>query len=107
MVWGETFQVAVQALRADKVKAMLTMLGVIIGSRCIVLVGTGALTGKRYIISQIEGVGSNITYAQLARSGKTTSRADELALADMNAVREQIAEVVEVAGARDLPMTVI
>ncbi len=32
MVWGETFQVAVQALRADKVKAMLTMLGVIIGA---------------------------------------------------------------------------
>ncbi len=58
MVWGETFQVAVQALRADKVKAMLTMLGVIIGSACIVLVVTVALTGKRYIISQIEGVGS-------------------------------------------------
>ena len=107
MVWGETFQVAVQALRADKVKAMLTMLGVIIGSGCIVLVVTVALTGKRYIISQIEGVGSNITYAQLTRSGKTTSVADELTLADIKAVREQIPEVVEVAGTRDLPMTVV
>jgi len=107
MVWGETFQVAIQALRADKVKAMLTMLGVIIGSGCIVLVVTVALTGKRYIISQIEGVGSNITYAQLTRSGKTTSLADEITLADITAVREQIPEVVEVAGTRDLPMTVI
>src|SRR5947209_2440065 len=107
MVWGETFQVAVQALRADKVKAMLTMLGVIIGSACIVLVVTVALTGKRYIISQIEGVGSNITYAQLTRSGKTTSLADEITLSDLEAVHEQIPEVVEVAGTRDLPMTVI
>lgn len=107
MVWGETFQVAVQALRADKVKAMLTMLGVIIGSACIVLVVTVALTGKRYIISQIEGVGSNITYAQLTRSGKTTSLADEITLADIKAVHEQIPEVVEVAGTRDLPMTVV
>jgi putative ABC transport system permease protein len=107
MVWGETFQVAVQALRADKVKAMLTMLGVIIGSGCIVLVVTVALTGKRYIISQIEGVGSNITYAQLTRSGGTTSLADEITLSDITAVREQIPEVVEVAGTRDLPMTVV
>src|SRR5882724_3147916 len=107
MVWGETFQVAVQALRADKVKAMLTMLGVIIGSACIVLVVTVALTGKRYIISQIEGVGSNITYAQLTRSGKATSLADEITLADIKAVHEQIPEVVEVAGTRDLPMTVV
>ncbi len=107
MVWGETFQVAVQALRADKVKAMLTMLGVIIGSACIVLVVTVALTGKRYIISQIEGVGSNIAYAQLTRSGKTTSLADEITLADIKAVHEQIPEVVEVAGTRDLPMTVV
>ena len=107
MVWGETFQVAIQALRADKVKAMLTMLGVIIGSGCIVLVVTVALTGKRYIISQIEGVGSNITYAQLTRSGGITSLADEITLADITAVREQIPEVVEVAGTRDLPMTVV
>src|SRR5438270_5508632 len=107
MVWGETFQVAVQALRADKVKAMLTMLGVIIGSACIVLVVTVALTGKRYIISQIEGVGSNITYAQLTRSGKTTSLADEVTLSDLEAVHEQVPAIVEVAGTRDLPMTVV
>ena len=107
MVWEETFRVAIQALRADKVKAMLTMLGVIIGSGCIVLVVTVALTGKRYIISQIEGVGSNITYAQLTRSGGITSLADEITLSDITAVREQIPEVVEVAGTRDLPMTVV
>src|SRR6185369_4379690 len=100
MVWGETFQVAVQALRADKVKAMLTMLGVIIGSGCIVLVVTVALTEKSYISSQSEGVGSNITYAQLPFSFFKQKTAYEITLADITAVREQIPEVVEVAGTR-------
>ena len=107
MVWGETFRVAVEALRADKVKAALTMLGVIIGSACIVMVVTVALTGKKYIISQIEGVGANLTYAQLARSGKSTSLADEITLADMAAVRVQVPEVIEVAETRDNPATVV
>ena len=46
-----------QELRSNKVRAMLTMLGVIIGSACIVLVVTVALVGKRYVVGQIEGVG--------------------------------------------------
>ena len=63
--WRETWQLALQALRANKVRAMLTMLGVIIGSACIVLVVTVALAGKRYIIGQIEGVGANLVYASV------------------------------------------
>ncbi len=34
----ETFFVALDALRSNKVRALLTMLGVVIGSACIVLV---------------------------------------------------------------------
>ncbi len=67
--WRETWQLAVQALRANKVRAMLTMLGVIIGSACIVLVVTVALAGKRYIIGEIEGVGANLVYASVIHSG--------------------------------------
>ena len=43
------------------------MLGVIIGSACIVLVVTVALAGKRYIISQIEGVGANLIFGEVIR----------------------------------------
>src|ERR1700678_782629 len=67
--WRETWQLALQALRANKVRAMLTMLGVIIGSACIVLVVTVALSGKRYIIGQIEGVGANLVHASVIHSG--------------------------------------
>ena len=58
--WEESVRFAVWALAVDKVKASLTMLGVVIGSAAIVLVVIIASTGKVYLISQIEGIGSNL-----------------------------------------------
>lgn len=108
MVSGEIWRVALDALRANKVKAALTMLGVVIGSACIVLVVTVSLTGKRYIISQIEGVGANLVYAYYVAAGPLQARpiADEISLADMKQVRQQIPQVVEVAGTSDTLMTI-
>src|SRR6266851_3595270 len=56
----ETISVAIDALRANKLRAILTSLGVIIGSASIVLVVTVALTSKKFVLSQIESVGSNL-----------------------------------------------
>lgn len=88
MVRAETLQVAVDALRANKVRAFLTMLGVVIGSACIVLVVTVALTGKQFILAQIEGVGANIVYAKYVREGPlaTTTVTDEISLGDRKSV---------------------
>ncbi len=92
-----------EALRADKVKAALTMIGVIMGSACIVLVVTVALTGKRYIMAQIEGVGSNLVYAYLVAggSGQSTPLADQISPEDMQAIDNTIPQVKHVAGTND------
>jgi putative ABC transport system permease protein len=105
---GETVRVALDALRANKVKAFLTTLGVVIGSACIVLVVTIALTGKQFVIRQIEGVGANIVYAQVIRAGplQATALADEISLEDLEAVRG-IPQVVEVAGTREFNSAVV
>jgi putative ABC transport system permease protein len=107
--WNETWHLALQALRANKLRAALTMLGVIIGSGCIVLVVTVALAGKRYIITQIEGVGSNLVYAGITRSNNSSrlTLGDEISLGDMEAMKTQIPQVTVVAGASDIPMTVV
>ncbi len=108
MIPLETWQVALDALRANKVKAFLTMLGVVIGSACIVLVVTVALSGKKYILAQIEGVGANIAYAEVVRTGvNQIVLADELSPADMEAVRAAIPQVAEVAGTREIPQVVV
>jgi putative ABC transport system permease protein len=109
LLMGETWGLALQALRANKVRAMLTMLGVIIGSACIVLVVTVALAGKVYITSLIEGVGSNLIYGELvhASENRHTTLADEITLADMEAAKAELPAVAVSAGTHDLDMTVV
>jgi len=108
MLQSELWKISIDALRANKIKAFLTMLGVVIGTACIVLVVTISLVGKNYIIAQIEGVGSNIVYAELVRTGaQSTTLSDEITLADLAAVRLDIPDVTEVAGTHDLQMTVV
>src|SRR5574340_895935 len=108
MISGETWKTALDALRANKFKAFLTTLGVVIGSACLVLVVTVGLTGKRYILTQIEGVGSNLIYAYHVAPGPRQGRplADEISLADLQAVR-QLPQVVRAAGTYDTQMTMV
>jgi len=57
---GEAFRVALDALRANRVRSALTMLGVVIGVAAVVLlvaIGSGA---KEEVESQVEGLGSNL-----------------------------------------------
>jgi len=105
---GNVWNVAIDSLRANKVKAFLTMLGVVIGSACIVLVVTISLVGRQYIVAQIQGVGSNLIYAQLIRSGaQSTTLSDELTLGDLAAARNEISDAQYVAGTHDLQMVVV
>ncbi len=104
----ETLSVAIDALRGNKLRAILTSLGVIIGSASIVLVVTVALTSRRFVISQIEGIGSNLVWAELIHAGsKGQPLSYELTVSDMDAVKASVPGVQEVAGTRELPMSVI
>jgi putative ABC transport system permease protein len=108
LIRSEVWKITIDALRANKVKALLTMLGVVIGSACIVLVITISLVGKNYILAQIEGVGSNLIYSELVRSGtQSTTLGDEITLADLDAVQRNVPGVVRVAGTHDTQMQVV
>ena len=105
---GETWKIALNALAQHKLRAALSMIGVVIGSASLVLVVTAGLSGGQYILEQIEGVGSNLTYAELRRSGGSAgSFSDEITTADLEAIERRIPGVAAVAGSRDMPMTVV
>ena len=74
MAVRETLSVAIDALRSNKVRAMLTSLGVIIGSASIVLVVSIALTSQKFVIGQIEAIGSNLVWVELVNAGKMCIR---------------------------------
>ena len=98
---------AIDALRANKVRAMLTSLGVIIGSASIVLVVTVALTSKKFVLSQIESIGSNLVWVEMVRRPDMAQPLSyEMTMEDLEAAKS-IPNVIEVAGTRELPLAVI
>ncbi len=81
----------------------------VIGSACmLVLVVTIAVTGRRYVIGQIESVGANLVYANYeVNPQQAVVKSDEITLADMDAVAATLPSVVAVAGTRGIPATVV
>src|SRR5690606_6983531 len=103
MMIGETVRVAFQSLRANKLRAMLTMLGVIIGVAAVITVvamGTGA---QRAVEARIDALGANLIqiqagqdrFAGVAREGGaplTTDDADAM-LRDVSSITAVVPEM--------------
>src|ERR1035437_1233052 len=71
---------------------ILTALGMVIGTASLILVVTVGLTGKQYIIQQIQNIGSNKMAAgdQGGDAYGSPRASDLLTLADLDAVRERV-----------------
>ncbi len=99
---GEALRFSVQALEANPIRSVLTGLGMVMGTASVILVVTISLTSRDYILEQIEGIGSNLVYAQAEIGTQQTSTqvdADFVKLADVEAVREQLAGRIVAASA--------
>ena len=94
MVFSEVLQLALDSFRASKVRFMLTMLGMVIGSASIVLVVTLGLTGKEYALNLLSSIGPNMIEMQYNGGSivgpDNTSTPDNLTREDMIAVQEQV-----------------
>jgi putative ABC transport system permease protein len=92
LVLSETLSVAIETFRNNRTRFMLTSLGMVIGTASLILVVTIGLTGKQYLLQQIQNVGSNMMVAEYQGgdvSGNQTA-IDPLNLDDLNAVRKQV-----------------
>src|SRR5690242_5669316 len=84
---------AYDTFASNKVRFALTALGMVIGTASLILVVTIGLTGKQYILRQIQAIGANMAYAYYegGSSGSvSTVPQDLLTTDDMRAVREQV-----------------
>ncbi|MCC7175784.1 MAG: ABC transporter permease [Bryobacterales bacterium] len=88
---GEAFRFSVRALAANKVRSLLTALGMVIGNASVILVVTISLTSRDFILEQIRGIGSNMIYAYYETAGHSGTEvdADFVKLADVEAARKQ------------------
>ncbi len=102
---NETLAIAFDSLRSNKLRVCLAIFGVMIGSACIVLVVTVSLTERRYVMEQIEGIGSNLVYADYDFDTRHPPiRSEDINLDDVEAVKKSIPEVTETAGTRWMPV---
>ena len=90
----ETIHLAIDSFRASKVRFLLTMLGMVIGSASIVLVATLGLTGKKYALDQISSIGPNKIEMQFGGGNivgpDNTSSPDNMTKDDLAAVLEEV-----------------
>ncbi len=91
LVVGEIFSFAFDTFRSNKVRFLLTALGMMIGTASLILVTTIGLTGKQYVLNLIQGIGTNMVEAEYQAGGDTSQTSpDDLTIDDMKAVQLQV-----------------
>src|ERR1700721_617831 len=93
MFHAEAIRFSFHALRANKFRAFLTALGLVIGNASVILVVTISLTSRNYILDQIQRIGSNIIYAQYEAGNNgsiAAADADYIKESDVEAVRDKL-----------------
>jgi putative ABC transport system permease protein len=93
LVFSEIANFVYETFCANKVRFALTAFGMVVGTASLILVVTIGLTGKEYILSQIQSIGANMIYVSYD-GGKDASdnfvNQDLLTLEDLHAVRQEV-----------------
>ena len=89
MFTRETFETAVHRFRTHPVQTVLTLAGLVVGTSAIILIVTLGLTGRTFVMSQIEGVGSHLVWAGYegtVTSGVSRTTEDQITDGDVRAI---------------------
>lgn len=91
MALYESFRVAIDALWANKLRAFLTMLGIIIGVSSVIIMVAIVQGARQKVISQVEKNGSNQIFAFYSPKPDSIQRGgfDGLRMDDLQAIQEQ------------------
>ncbi len=92
---SEIINFAYDAFSSNKLQFTLTSLAMAVGTASVILVVTIGLTGKQYILRQIQSIGANMIYADYQGGlQRIDSTPDPMTVDDVKAVREQVPSVV-------------
>jgi putative ABC transport system permease protein len=95
MAFGEIISFAYDTFCSNKVRFILTALGMVIGTASLILVVTIGMTGKQYALGQIQAIGTNEIWAEYEGAQHiSNSSLDPLTVEDVQAVQEQVPGVV-------------
>ncbi len=96
LAFGEILSFAYETFTSNKVRFMLTGVGMVIGTASLILVVTIGLTGKQYILNQIQGIGANEIYVEYEGGAQriTNTAPDPLTVEDLAAAQAQVPSII-------------
>jgi putative ABC transport system permease protein len=96
MAFGEILSFAYDTFCSNKVRFILTALGMVIGTASLILVVTIGMTGKQYVLNQIQAIGTNEVWAQYLGGAPhiSNSNPDPLTIEDLQAIRQEVPGIV-------------
>jgi putative ABC transport system permease protein len=94
--FGEIIAFAYDTFCSNKVRFILTALGMVIGTASIILVVTIGMTGRQFVLTQIQSIGTNEIWAQYLGGAPhiSNSNTDPLTIDDLDAVRQEVPGIV-------------
>jgi putative ABC transport system permease protein len=104
LAFSEILSFAFDTFCSNKVRFILTGLGMVIGTASLILVVTIGLTGKQYVLNLIQGIGANLIYAEYEGGAQriTNTAPDPLTIEDMQAALEQVPGIVTASPVVDM-----
>src|SRR5258708_2662330 len=96
MAIGEILSFAYDTFCSNKIRFILTALGMVIGTASLILVVTIGMTGRQYVLSQIQAIGTNEVWAEYLGGAPhiSNSNPDPLTIEDLQAVQQQVPGIV-------------
>jgi putative ABC transport system permease protein len=98
MMLSEILKLAIDSFRASKLRFALTALGMVIGTASVILVVTIGLTGRQFILNEIQKIGTNQVEVEYSGGGaigvEKVQYNDFLTREDEKAVLAQVPSVV-------------
>jgi putative ABC transport system permease protein len=92
IAFREIVLLAIDSFRLNQIRFALTALGMVIGTASLILVVTIGLSGRRYVLTSIQNIGTNLIWAEYAglSDASIASVRDYLTVDDMHAVQQQV-----------------
>src|SRR6266849_6611903 len=96
LVYSEILSFAYETFCSNNVRFALTALGMVIGTASLILVVTIGMTGKQYVLTQIQGIGTNQIEAEYQSSSQGIANVtpDPLTIDDMKAALQEVPGII-------------
>jgi putative ABC transport system permease protein len=110
MLLGEIIRVALASLRANKLRSLLTMLGIVIGVASViamVALGNGAANAVKDRIARLGTTVLQINPQRVQQGGIGTTAQAKLSMPDVKALVERAPNVVAVNPQQDRPLQIV